>query len=89
MTISLLDILGFMFLFSLILIFKMAVCVGRTPLASEIGLENIGLKTDEDVLVTHGGSNGEITGEVAIPLLKQASFSVDPGSWYDSTLSKA
>ncbi|MCK5100988.1 MAG: FAD-dependent oxidoreductase, partial [Desulfobacteraceae bacterium] len=26
---------------------KMAVCVGRTPLASEIGLENIGLKTDE------------------------------------------
>ena len=26
---------------------KLAVCVGRTPLASEIGLENIGLKTDE------------------------------------------
>ncbi len=26
---------------------KMAVCVGRTPLASEIGLENIGLNRDE------------------------------------------
>ncbi len=27
---------------------KMAVCIGRTPLASEIGLENIGLKLDEN-----------------------------------------
>lgn len=26
---------------------KMAVCIGRTPLARDIGLENIGLKTDE------------------------------------------
>jgi len=26
---------------------KMAVCVGRTPIASEIGIENIGLKTDD------------------------------------------
>lgn len=40
-------------------------------------------ETDEQLAI-HSGSNGEISGEVGLSLLKHLSVSLDPGAWYDS-----
>ena len=45
----------------------------------------IGLKTDEDYIVTHGGANGQVTTEVAVPLFIDKAWSFDPDAVCDLT----
>ena len=45
----------------------------------------IGIKTDEDYLVTHGGANGQVTTEVAVPLFIDKEWSFDPDAICDLT----
>lgn len=47
-------------------------------------LGEIHVRGDEDRVSYHVGAGGEVAGEVTVSVLKQVSFSVDPGSWYDS-----
>jgi len=43
----------------------------------------IGLKTDEDLLVTHGGANGEVQAEVGLSLLQHIVIVADLSAYYD------
>ena len=45
----------------------------------------VGLKTDEDYLVTHGGAAGLVQTEVAIPLYVEKDWSFDPDAICDLT----
>ena len=45
----------------------------------------IGLKTDEDLLVVHAGSAGEVQDEAGISLINKMIIPMDPEKWYDNT----
>lgn len=45
----------------------------------------IGIKTDEDLVIFHGGANGEVQDEVGISLLVTFLMPIDPVKWYDDT----
>jgi hypothetical protein len=48
----------------------------------------IGLKTDEDLFVTHGGANGEVQAEVGISLLSHFAISFDPDAVCDGAVDR-
>ncbi|MGR9045617.1 MAG: hypothetical protein ACU83N_09995 [Gammaproteobacteria bacterium] len=43
----------------------------------------IGIKTDEDLIVYHGGAAGEVQDEAGLSLIQHISFPFDPSAWYD------